>query len=833
MTVALQPLPRPRPFPSRGEARHPPGQHAVPRPRRAAAVAPLRRLAAALPGTAVHYAVKANPHPPLLARPGRGRVPVRRGQPGRGARRARRPGATPERPRLLQPGQAARATSRSRPRLGVRLFVVDSLERGRTRSRRPRPARPCSCRIVTSGEGSDWPLSRKYGCSTDEAVRDPRPAAASRPRRRPASPSTSAPSSATRRPGRAPIAAAARVFAAPAAARAPPLAARPRRRLPRPPRGRLPAARRRTARPSSATLRPALRRPTARARSSSPAAASSATPARWSPTVVGGRRRGGTPLGVPRRRRLHRAGRDARRGDPLPAQHQRRRGATGPCVLAGPTCDSADVLYEKSPVHLPLALAEGDNVRLHSAGAYTTCYSRWASTASRRWRPGWWADRALSAPGRRTRRLLVGHALAAVAMSLPWPLLLVLVGPAGGGTDGDLLLGLAGAARMLPYVALLLGDRDGWPTASGATGSCGPRWSPGRCCWPRRGRGRRRTGCGRRAGGDAPRSPRHPGLPRTRRRDARARRRRARRRATDLLVTIEVASFVVGPALGGLLLASADPAGAAAGGRPARWSPWCCCTGCGCRPGAARPVGADRVRAACGARPRRAPGDRAPSRLLNGGAGRGGAGAAAAGAEDWSGRATGRRRPCWGSARSRRRCSGGWAARRARGPAPACCCWPRRSACVPLSPALGWAPAGAGGRGRRRGARRGRGDRDDPGRRTRRAPGRDPRADRQRDGRRRPAGLAARALAGHRARGPGSWAAGAARRGAARRAPYAGSRRRRGRPGRGSRSSGTARRGGRRGTLSRRRRSPAPARGRSRRPPRPRARWWSAAAPRG
>jgi ornithine decarboxylase len=50
-------------------------------------------------------------------------------------------------------------------------------------------------------------------------------------------------------------------------------------------------------------------------------------------------------------------------------------GPTGPCVLAGPTCDSADVLYEKQPVHLPLALGEGDRVVLTSAGAYTTCYS--------------------------------------------------------------------------------------------------------------------------------------------------------------------------------------------------------------------------------------------------------------------------------------------------------------------------------------------------------------------------------------------------------------------------------------------------------------------------
>lgn len=48
---------------------------------------------------------------------------------------------------------------------------------------------------------------------------------------------------------------------------------------------------------------------------------------------------------------------------------------TGPCVVAGPTCDSADVLYERVPLDLPRDLAEGDEVRFHSAGAYTTCYS--------------------------------------------------------------------------------------------------------------------------------------------------------------------------------------------------------------------------------------------------------------------------------------------------------------------------------------------------------------------------------------------------------------------------------------------------------------------------
>ena len=49
--------------------------------------------------------------------------------------------------------------------------------------------------------------------------------------------------------------------------------------------------------------------------------------------------------------------------------------ASGPVALAGPTCDSADVLYEKNAYHLPLALAEGDMVDILSAGAYTTTYS--------------------------------------------------------------------------------------------------------------------------------------------------------------------------------------------------------------------------------------------------------------------------------------------------------------------------------------------------------------------------------------------------------------------------------------------------------------------------
>ena len=52
-----------------------------------------------------------------------------------------------------------------------------------------------------------------------------------------------------------------------------------------------------------------------------------------------------------------------------------RTGPDGPVVLAGPTCDSTDVLYDKAGYRLPLDLRIGDRIRIHSAGAYTTTYA--------------------------------------------------------------------------------------------------------------------------------------------------------------------------------------------------------------------------------------------------------------------------------------------------------------------------------------------------------------------------------------------------------------------------------------------------------------------------
>ena len=56
--------------------------------------------------------------------------------------------------------------------------------------------------------------------------------------------------------------------------------------------------------------------------------------------------------------------RSARDGDP-----------SEPAILAGPTCDSADVMYEKLPYDLPLSLEIGDELFIEATGAYTTTYA--------------------------------------------------------------------------------------------------------------------------------------------------------------------------------------------------------------------------------------------------------------------------------------------------------------------------------------------------------------------------------------------------------------------------------------------------------------------------
>jgi ornithine decarboxylase len=58
-----------------------------------------------------------------------------------------------------------------------------------------------------------------------------------------------------------------------------------------------------------------------------------------------------------------------------PIRTTKDRDEMAPCIIAGPTCDSVDVLYEKHPYPLPVSLAIGDKVLIEAAGAYTTTYS--------------------------------------------------------------------------------------------------------------------------------------------------------------------------------------------------------------------------------------------------------------------------------------------------------------------------------------------------------------------------------------------------------------------------------------------------------------------------
>jgi len=152
-----------------------------------------------------------------------------------------------------------------------------------------------------------------------------------------------------------------------------------------------------------------------------------------------------------------------------------------------------------------------------------------------------------------TRRAVVSHALASIGMSLPWPLLLVLVWET---TRDDALLGMTGAARMLPYVAV-----------SWAAGRLADRCSRHRLVrltlWVRAvlllvvavavTTDRLLVAVLAATACIAAATPAYPALGAAMPRLAGA----DNHRATELLVTAEVTSFVVGPAVGGLLLAPA------------------------------------------------------------------------------------------------------------------------------------------------------------------------------------------------------------------------------------------------------------------------------------
>ena len=335
----------------------------------AAAVTRFRRLGAALPGTAVHYAVKANPDPGLLA--------------ALAAAGCRFDVASPaEVVATLQAGASPSDLVYSNPikrradiafaaRLGVRLFVVDSIEETQ-KVAAAAPGSAVLCRIVTSGEGSDWSLSRKYGCSAEQAVHLLRSAAAVG--LDPAGVSFHVGSQQRDTAAwDAPIAASARVFAALRADGLEPWLLDLGGGFPAHLEGGcLPLA------SYGAAIERSLRRHFGGRRPQTivePGRGVVADAGTLVSTVLAVVRRGDT------RWVFLDAGVFTGLVETLDESIRYRvdtsadGGPTGPCVLAGPTCDSVDVLYERVPVDLPLALGEDDTVRLHSTGAYTTCYS--------------------------------------------------------------------------------------------------------------------------------------------------------------------------------------------------------------------------------------------------------------------------------------------------------------------------------------------------------------------------------------------------------------------------------------------------------------------------
>jgi ornithine decarboxylase len=125
-----------------------------------------RRLAAVLPGVDLHYAVKANPSPPVL-----------RTLAGLGARwDVASPGeidavlAIDPDPGHLSYGNPIKkaADIAAAARRGVRRYTVDSpAELAKVSAHAP--GAQILVRLSTSGAGADWPLGGKFGCPEREA----------------------------------------------------------------------------------------------------------------------------------------------------------------------------------------------------------------------------------------------------------------------------------------------------------------------------------------------------------------------------------------------------------------------------------------------------------------------------------------------------------------------------------------------------------------------------------------------------------------------------------------------------------------------------------------
>jgi len=126
----------------------------------------VRRFRAAMPGVALHYAIKANPHPDLL------RVMREEGV-------AFEVASIAELEILIEQGVPASEVHFNNPikarehvtgaaGAGVQWFVIDSIDE-LTKVVRVKPDARLCLRIETQNVGSDWPLTGKFGATFPEA----------------------------------------------------------------------------------------------------------------------------------------------------------------------------------------------------------------------------------------------------------------------------------------------------------------------------------------------------------------------------------------------------------------------------------------------------------------------------------------------------------------------------------------------------------------------------------------------------------------------------------------------------------------------------------------
>ncbi len=337
------------------------------------AAARYARLAAAFPGTRIHYAVKANPHPALLARLAAAGARFDVASPAE-VDACVAAGADAHQLLYTNPIKLRRDLTTAHL-AGVRTFVVDSVPE-LLKVAQQCPGADVLCRLLTSGVGSDWPLSRKYGATEAECVD-----ILTRAAELGLGPAGVAfhVGSQQREPGRwrAPIRQAARVFAELRLRGIEPWLLDLGGGLPAELVGHQPSPEayalviEHELTESFGARRPqTVIEPGRGIAGDAGVLVSSVVAVCWR----GGRRwvylDAGVFTGL-----VETVGEAIRYRVDAARYGRALAGPTGRVVLAGPTCDSMDVLYEHALVELPLDLAEGDLVLLRAAGAYTSTYS--------------------------------------------------------------------------------------------------------------------------------------------------------------------------------------------------------------------------------------------------------------------------------------------------------------------------------------------------------------------------------------------------------------------------------------------------------------------------